>query len=211
MDFIMNYKTIKNGFKIGTIALTILSMVGCSTGNRAFTYKEDLKEYKSSKKLPAGVLEVKSKDGSAIQMIVNDYNQVTLITKQSILYDESECRTKLADDYKSVRKSLYWNGGHFKKSNEDVFVNEYSYAENRDFKIVVKNCYKNIDGEKYQYNIQVKPNNPSEKTTNSLVSSVLGVLGGIAAAPFILVGAVIVAVIVTPVFIFFMIKAAVSK
>jgi ABC-type antimicrobial peptide transport system permease subunit len=211
MDFLMNYKTMKNGFKLGIIALTILSIVGCSTSNRAYTYKEELKEYKSSKKLPAGVLAVKSKDGSSIQMIVNDYNQVTLITKESILYDEAECRTKLADDYKSVRKSLYWNGGHFEKSNEDVFVNEYSYAENREFKIVVKNCYKNIDNDKYQYNIQVKPNNPSEKTTNNLVSSVLGVLGGIVAAPFILVAAVIVGVIVTPVFIYFMVKAAVSK
>lgn len=207
----MNYKAIKKGFKLLTIATMITSLVGCSTGNRAYTYKEELKEYKNAKTLPAGVLAVKSEDGSSIQMVVNNYNQVTLITKESILYDESECRTKLADDYKAVRKSLYWNGGHFKKSNEDVLVNEYSYAKNREFKIVVKNCYKNLDSDKYQYTIQITPDNPSEKTTNSLVSSVLGVIGGIAAAPFMLVGAVIVAVIVTPVFIFFMIKAAVSK
>lgn len=211
MDFIMNYKSIKNGFKLLTIGVMISSIVGCSTNDRAYTYKKELKEYESPKRLPAGVLSVKSKDGSVIQMIVNAHNQVTLITKESILYDEAECRTKLADDYKSVRKSLYWNGGKFESSNEDVFVNEYSYAENKEFKIVVKNCYKNINNDKYQYNIQVKPNIPSAKITNDLVSSVLGLLGGIIASPFILVAGVIVAVIVTPVFIYFMISLAVSK
>lgn len=186
MDFIMNYKSIKNGFKLLTIGVMISSIVGCSTNDRAYTYKKELKEYESPKRLPAGVLSVKSKDGSVIQMIVNDHNQVTLITKESILYDEAECRTKLADDYKSVRKSLYWNGGKFESSNEDVFVNEYSYAENKEFKIVVKNCYKNND--KYKYNIQITPENSNKDIPKKITHSILDTLGFVIAVPFMIVG-----------------------
>ena len=182
----MNYKSIKNVFKLLTIGVMISSIVGCSTNDRAYTYKKELKEYESPKRLPAGVLSVKSKDGSVIQMIVNDHNQVTLITKESILYDEAECRTKLADDYKSVRKSLYWNGGKFESSNEDVFVNEYSYAENKEFKIVVKNCYKNND--KYKYNIQITPENSNKDIPKKITHSILDTLGFVIAVPFMIVG-----------------------
>lgn len=206
MDFLMNVKAIKKGFKLLTIATIITSIVGCSSQpKQAYTYKEELKEYKSTDELPEGVLQAKGEDGSTVEMVVNKNHKIKLISKDSPLYDDIEqCKTKSSQDYKNVQESLHSDGGNFKNENMSFTDYTYSYSSNKDFKIMLKNCYK--ENEKYKYNIQITPKDSNKDIPKKITHSILDGLGMVIAIPFMIVGAVLVMIVVTPIYLYFKIN-----
>lgn len=203
MDFLMKYNATKKGFKLLTVATIISSIVGCSSlPKEPYTYKNEFKEYKSTDDLPEGVLAAKGEDGSKIEMVVNKNHKIKLISKDSPLYDDIEqCQTKLSLDYKNVKESLYSDGGKF--TNESMTYSEYTYlhSSNKEFKIVVKNCYK--DEDKYKYNIQITPEHANKDIPKKITHSILDALGLVIAIPFMIVGVVLAAIVVTPIYIYF--------
>lgn len=185
----MNAKHIKKAFKLLTIATMVGSIIGCSsTPKQVYTYKEELKEFKSTDELPEGVLEATGKDDSKIKMIVNKNHKIKLISKDSPLYDDIEqCKIKLSTDSEKVKDLLYSNGGKFDKKINTVHIDHtYSYSSNKNFKIVVKNCYKYND--KYKYNIQITPENLNKDIPKKITHSILDTLGFVIAVPFMIVG-----------------------
>jgi len=185
----MNYKAIKKVFKLLTIATIITSIIGCSSlPKEPYTYKNELKEFESMDELPEGVLEATGEDGSKIKMIINKSHKIKLISKDSPLYDDIEqCKIKLSTDSEKVKDLLYSNGGKFDKKINTVRSDyTYSYSSNKEFKIVVKNCYKNND--KYKYNIQITPENSNKDIPKKITHSILDTLGFVIAVPFMIVG-----------------------
>lgn len=187
MDFLMNYKAIKKGFKLLTIATIISSIVGCSSlPKEPYTYKNELKEFEEMKELPAGVLVVESKDGSKIEMVVNKNHKIKSITKESLSYNNiEECELKSSNDYQNVKYSLSYNGGRV--DDDDEKSDKVSmYSTNKEFRIVFKNCYKENDT--YKYNIKITPKNESKDIPKKITHAVLETLGAVIALPFIIVG-----------------------
>ena len=180
---------IKNIFRITTVIITAISLTACSSSpKKPYTYKNELKEFESMDELPEGVLEATGEDGSKIKMIVNKNHKIKLISKDSPLYDDIEqCKIKLSTDSEKVKALLYSNGGKFDKKINTVRSDyTYSYSSNKEFKIVVKNCYKNND--KYKYNIQITPENSNKDIPKKITHSILDALGFVIAVPFMIVG-----------------------
>lgn len=182
---------IKNIFKSTTIITTIISLIGCSSlPKTAYTYKDELKEYKNIDELPEGVMQAKAEDGSAIEMIVNKNHKIKLISKTSPYYDTiEECKSKLKDDYKKVQESLYSDGGKFKVKETTYKDSNYYNSSNKEFNIDIKNCYEDID--QYQYNIQITPKNSNKDIPRKVAHSIVHAIGFVIALPFMIVGSVL--------------------
>lgn len=181
----MSCNTIKKGFKLLTVAITISSIVGCSSlPKEPYAYKSELKKFEEMDELPEGVLTVESKDGSKIEIFVNKNHKIKSITKESLSYSNiEECQTKLSDDYDNVKYSLSHNGGKFDYEKSDK---ESMYGTNKEFRIVSKKCYKYNDI--YKYNIKVTPKNKAGDIPKKITHTVLNTLGAVIAIPFIIVG-----------------------
>lgn len=215
MDFIMNYKSIKNGFKLLTIGVMISSIVGCSTSPKpAYVYKEELKEMPSTKNLKEGVMTAVRDDGAITEMSVDSSKRIYLIKKKSPMYTSSECEKYLEEDYKNIKKVLKSNGGEL----TDVVVNEKKkQSYNQNFIVDVENCYQTTNPDEYQYILNVKPKNideynntkPEAKEKNndtfSKVNEGLSMIGYIVLFPIMAVFAVVFMVIVTPIFIYYVV------
>lgn len=190
----MDIKTIKNGFKITTVALTIMSIVGCAGKPQVVVYDKKMND----KTEEITQLKDKNENGDSFEYRKNSKNEIVMIKKISAYYNEQECQTQSDNDYRTNVKIILKESKLESASNSQ----SESYTETTDFKITKTGCKQNkelIDktstvAEKDQkvYNYEIKVENYDKSSGQpSTMSKVGRALGMTIAFPFIVLGMII--------------------
>lgn len=190
----MDIKTIKNGFKITTVALTIMSIVGCAGKPQVVVYDKKMND----KTEDTVNLTDKNENGDSFEYTKNGKNEIIMIKKISTYYTEDECKLQSDKDYRENVKII------MKESKLESASNgvSQSYTETADFKITKTGCRQNKDlidktstiAEKDQkaYNYEIKVENYDKSSGKPSTMSKIGrALGMTIAFPFIVVGMII--------------------
>lgn len=190
----MDIKTIKNGFKITTVALTIMSIVGCAGKPQVVVYDKKMND----KTEEITQLTDKNENGDSFEYRKNSKNEIVMIKKISAYYTEQECQIKSDKDYRDNVKII------LKESKLESISNgaAQSYTETSDFKITETSCRQNKElvdktstvPEKDQkvYNYEIKVENYDKSSGKPSTMSKIGrALGMTIAFPFIVVGMII--------------------
>jgi hypothetical protein len=190
----MNFKSIKNGFKMTTVALTIMSIVGCAGKPQIVVYDKKMNDKKEE---VVNLTDV-NKNGDNFEYRKNSKNEIVMIKKVSAFYNQEDCKTNAETDYKETVKTV------LKESKlQDIYNSEsLSYTETVDFKITKTGCQINKEmldktstiEEKEQkiYNYEIKVENFDKSSGKPSTMSKIGrALGMTIAFPFIIVGFII--------------------
>jgi hypothetical protein len=186
----MNFKIIKNGFKMTTVALTIISLIGCSSSP-----KKDIPVYKQEmdEPLQIGMNYKKFEDDSELRIYVKKNNNISSVMKTSKLYlDEEMCWKDLSTEANILIEKL----GPFKGQKK------YEILNNKDYMIVTKTCEgaynrENIKG--FRYTIEVEPlSATAQENMDDVIDLFKGIalfiFGVVVVAPIAIVGIVVIGI-----------------
>lgn len=187
----MNIQTIKNGFKVTTVALTIMSIVGCAGKPQVVVYDKRMND----KTEDIVNLTDKNEKGDQFEYRKNAKNEIIMIKKVSSLYNEYDCQTEAEKDYRDNVKTIL-KDSKLQSISSGV---EESYTETVDFKITKKSCKQNKDlldktsavAEKEQkiYNYEIKVENFEKPSREPSTMKKIGrALGMTIAFPFMVIG-----------------------
>jgi len=190
----MDIKKVKNGFKITTVSLMIMSIVGCAGKPQVVVYDKKMND----KTEEITQLTDKNENGDSFEYVKNGKNEIVIIKKVSAYYTDQECQTQSNKDYRDTVKIILKES----KLESETNFGSYSHTETSDFKITKTGCKQNkelIDktstvAEKDQkvYNYEIKVENYDKSSGKPSTMSKIGrALGMTIAFPFIVLGMII--------------------
>lgn len=184
---------IKNIFRITTVIITAISLIGCSSAP-----KKDIPVYKQEmdEPLQVGVNYKFFEDYSSLTINVNEDNQITSILKASKEYDDRTICLKYLELESDVLLDKL--GPFYGKDFETK-----SYLANDNYSISKKQCESMSQSTKittkYQYTIEVRP--ISKSAQNNMIGVVemfkaigLWLFGVVVIAPIMIVGFVVIGI-----------------
>lgn len=197
----MNFKSIKNGFKLTTVALMITSIVGCTNN------KVKLTVFDKSMNNPAAItdgLVMVNRDGERFEYKKNENKELISIKKISLYYDYHTCHSLARSDYSDVVKQVTY----FSKTIYSFEQDDKTYLKTKNFKVEMINCQSNLDlldsnskisflyQKAYHYEIKVEnadiSNDVVERNPKkSYAEETFGSVGQYVVIPFVVVGVII--------------------
>lgn len=189
----MDIKKIKNGFKVTTVFLTIISLIGCSskTQKEIPVYKQEIDD-----PLQIGDNYKKFEDNSSLKINVAKNKYITSILKTSKKFDNKDvCLKYLELENNALLEKL----GPFYSNSKEI----KNYISNNNYSISIKKCEivanthsKNFE---YEYTIEVRP---LSKSAQDNMNGVLELFKGIGLwlftvvviAPIMLVGMIVIGI-----------------
>ena len=187
----MNIKTIKNGFKVTIVSLTIMSIVGCAGKPQVVIYDKRMND----KTEDIVNLTDKNENGDHFEYRKNAKNEIVMIKKVSSLYNEYDCQTESGKDYRDNVKIILKDS---KLQSASSGIDE-EYTKTVDFKITKTSCKQNKDlldksstvTEKDQkiYSYEIKVENFEKSSSEPSTMKKIGrALGMTIAFPFMVIG-----------------------
>lgn len=193
----MNGEKIKNIFKLTTLLLVIISMIGCSSSPKIVVYDTKMNDSNEKK------INVRNENGDTFSYVKNTKGEIIQIVKHSNFYPLEECNKKSKEDFKNVSKIAL-------EANKDKeIINAFpTTLVTEDFFVSLNTCLKsanliekssNIKEELqpiYSYTITIF-NSKKTSESQSILLRMGKNLGNIIILPFLIVGAIIT-IIVSP-------------
>lgn len=184
---------IKNIFRITTVIITAISLIGCSSAP-----KKDIPVYRQEMDAPLqiGMNYKKFEDDSALTIYVDEDKKITSIVKFSKGYDNRDVCLKYLEMETEV---LLDKLGPFNESNSET----KNYISNKDYSITKKQCETKIQitnaTTEYEYTIEVRPISKDAQENMMGVLDIFKWIGiwlftVVIVAPIIIVGFIVIGI-----------------